>query len=358
MENRRNINCRIVSWVKETVANTYANDIHLVVMYGSFINGTDGKLSDVDFYFIPKTQRGYELARTFILDGVGYDLYPMSWERLEEIAALKNPMAPLLGDVEFLYCASPDDRLHFETLQAQLKANLADSELRNRIAQERCLESARVCARLDTSGTESAIRKNAGHAVMILADAIAAACGTYFHKGLKMQYQDLMALSPAVPGHMLTHYRAVAEAGSPEDAAFHAKAMLEVVCQWLGFSFQAPEEAYKEEPVAETVNAPLLAGLYEEISSTFNKIYASCEAGNHILAYLSAVCLQYELDWARSAGCPDWRLLDSYDYRDLPRLAARANELETALRQLIVENGSSLREYANFDSFTATMHNE
>lgn len=357
MENRKLINDRIVSWVRETVENTYADDIHLVVMYGSHINGTAGKLSDVDFYFVPRTQRGYDLARTFLLAGVGYDLYPKTWDQLEEIAALENPMGPLLGDVEFLYCASAEDRQRFEALQTKLKNNLADSELTVRIARERCLEAARICARLDTSVTESAIRKNAGHAVMVLADAIAAARGTYFHKGLKMQYQDLLALSPAVPGHIIAHYRAVAEAGSPEEARLQAKAMLDGVCAWLNFTFPTPKEVYREEPVAPTVDAPMLAGLYEEISSTFNKIYACCESGNHILAYLSAVCLQYELDWARSAGCPVWGLLDGYDHRDLPRLAARARDIERQLKNLIKDNGGILREYADFDSFAAAMQN-
>lgn len=353
MENRKIINDHIVSWVRETVIKNYAEDIHLVVMYGSHINGTAGALSDVDFYFIPKTERGYALAKTFILAGVGYDLYPITWEQLEEIAALKNPMSPLLGDVEFLFCASEKDRQRFEALQSRLKENLADTSLTKQTARERCLEAARICARLDASVTESAIRKHAGHAVMVLADAIAAAQGTYFHKGLKMQYHDLLALSPAVPAHITGHYRAVAEAAVPQEARFHAKAMLEAVSAWLGFSFPVPVETYREEPVADTVNAPLLAGLYEEICSTFNKIYTCCESGNHILAYFSAVCLQNELDWARSAGCPVWGLLDGYDHRNLPRLAARARGIETELRQLITENGGTLHEYPDFDSFAA-----
>ena len=50
----------------------------------NILSGTMNRLSDVDCYFIPKTERAYSFARTFMIEGVGYDIYPMSWERLEE----------------------------------------------------------------------------------------------------------------------------------------------------------------------------------------------------------------------------------------------------------------------------------
>lgn len=76
-----------------------------------------------------------------------------------------------------------------------------------------------------------------------------------------------------------------------------------------------------EVTVAVEVNASWLAGLYEEISSTFHKIYVCCENGNYILAFLSAVCLQRELDEAKRAGSPSYDLLSYFDYRELGKLA-------------------------------------
>jgi len=45
-------------------------------------HSTDGDNHGECFdYFVPATKRGEELAETFIIDGVGHDLYPRSWER-------------------------------------------------------------------------------------------------------------------------------------------------------------------------------------------------------------------------------------------------------------------------------------
>ena len=41
-------------------------------------------------FFIPVTRRGEQLARTFILEGVGLDVWGVSWERVENFAALNE----------------------------------------------------------------------------------------------------------------------------------------------------------------------------------------------------------------------------------------------------------------------------
>ncbi len=58
----------------------------------------------MDCCFIPKTERGYEMAAGFILEGVGYDIFPMSWERIERIACLRENLTPLVGDAEIIFC--------------------------------------------------------------------------------------------------------------------------------------------------------------------------------------------------------------------------------------------------------------
>lgn len=91
---------RLVSWIGETVRQHYVGKVALVCLYGSHINGTANEKSDVDCYFVTKTQDGRALARTFLLEGVGYDLFPMSWERIEAIVGLEQAHQPLVGDVQ------------------------------------------------------------------------------------------------------------------------------------------------------------------------------------------------------------------------------------------------------------------
>ena len=76
---RKELNRQVVRWLKERAAGPFAGDLSLVAAYGSHFNGTETEYSDVDCYFIPKTDRGWEFAADFLLAGVGYDVFPLSW---------------------------------------------------------------------------------------------------------------------------------------------------------------------------------------------------------------------------------------------------------------------------------------
>ena len=89
--------------------------------------------------------------------------------------------------------------------------------------------------------------------------------------------------------------------------------------------------------------AAQLVGLYEEISSTFLKIYRCAEIGDPVLAFLSAVCLQWELPWVD--------LLTSYRYEDLTPMAENARAVETQLRRELESAGVGLKEYKTFAEF-------
>ena len=164
---------RLVRWIEETVRKHYAGTVALVCLYGSHINGTAGETSDVDCYFVPKTQEGMALARTFLMEGVGYDLFPMSWQRLEAIARLEQSHQPLVGDVRVLYADSPADLERLEAVQRQLRDNLADPVFRQRAAQARF---ARACSRLPlATDDEKTARLKAGGLLMDVATAMTTA---------------------------------------------------------------------------------------------------------------------------------------------------------------------------------------
>ncbi len=87
-------NDRLIRWIQRR-AEGFRGDIAVIAAYGSYINGTANPRSDVDCYFVPKTERGGKFAATFILAGVGYDIFPMNWARLERIADLRDSLTPL-----------------------------------------------------------------------------------------------------------------------------------------------------------------------------------------------------------------------------------------------------------------------
>ncbi len=351
MEKRKEINDNLVKWIVNKVSTEYANDVSLVLIYGSYVNGTANSKSDVDCYYIPKSERGYDLAVGFIIEGVGYDIFPISWKRVEKIADLFENMSPLVGDVNIIYSNSADDVEHFKTMQARLKSNLLNDKYVKEIAARRCEVAGRFCTMLNQNHSASEVRKIAGLIIMTLADAVAVYNHDYYHFGLKKQFEDLQNNIPNVPRNIVDGYQNVVKAIDIGDVIKYAMKLFEDVCEYLNVTFTLQEVSEHKSQIVNKVDASWLASLYEEISSTFNKIYVCCETGNYILAFLSAVCLQKELDDAKEAGCPVYDLLSNFNYKELYKLSETARKVEIDFVQLITDHGGYIKQYDSYEQF-------
>lgn len=347
MEKRKAINDKIVAWLKNRAKTEYVDDVSLVAIYGSHINGTANYKSDVDCYFIPKTPRGELFKADFILAGVGYDIFPITWERLEGIAELNEFLTPLVGDAEIIYCSGVEAEERFHKLQSKLKANLMDDAHIQRTERARCKMAGEFCSAMRGSQNACEIRKLAGCIIMTLADAVAIHHHNYFHFGLKRQYENLCHDFPDVPKSIAAGYRNVVISDHVEAAADCALNMFEDVCKYLGLPATLPEESPMASGAERSLDGTELAALYEEISSTFNKIYVSCENGDDILAFLSAVCLQLELDEIDTS----FDLLSNFNYLHLDRLAKTTQNAEDRLVHLIEERGGKIKVFDSFEEF-------
>ena len=68
-----------------------------------------------------------------MIAGVGYDIFPIDWERVRNIANLEEGLLPLVGDVKVLYSASEENLGRFRGL----KDNLADKQKSQTAARKR-----------------------------------------------------------------------------------------------------------------------------------------------------------------------------------------------------------------------------
>lgn len=106
----------ITKWVLEKVEEEYKDDIALVVSHNTLRLESEKGTPSVS-YFIPITDKGRRFARTFILDGVGIDLWGIEWERMEQFADLNEYNISCLADSQVLYARTPEDRERFENLK-------------------------------------------------------------------------------------------------------------------------------------------------------------------------------------------------------------------------------------------------
>lgn len=348
---RKEINDNVVEWIVDKVKSEYADDVSLVLLYGSYINGTANSKSDVDCYYIPKTERGYHLGLGFIIDGVGYDLFPMSWERVTRIADLQECLLPLVGDAQVIYYGDLYDLERFEKKKSKFHKNLANDEYVKDIAQKRCEDANRMCAQIKQGGTLSEVRKIAGQVIMTLADAVAIYNHDYFHFGLKKQYEDLASNFPEIPQSIVSGYQKVITSSDVNDVIDKTVELFQNVCDYTQSTVNSQIDMMSNRTIVGTMNPEGLARLYEEISSTFNKIYVCCESGNYILAFLSAVCLQRELDDAREMGSPSYDLLGYFDDKDLSKLEEKTRAIERDFVELIINSGGNIKSYDNWEAF-------
>jgi len=121
------VGTRLVDWAIKKIESEYRDDVCLLLEHKSLRLGADMETKSFSFY-IPATNRANGLARTFIIDSIGYDLFPMSWDRIERMADVKEYNTTCLADGEILWARSEVDRERFLSLQARLRANLQNPQ--------------------------------------------------------------------------------------------------------------------------------------------------------------------------------------------------------------------------------------
>ena len=338
-------NDMIVEWVVKKIEKEYKDDVSMLLTYGSYENGTANSLSDVDFYFIPKTEKAYKLCKTFIVEGIGFDLFPMSWKRVEGLAELNESLTPCLANVKVLYCNSEEDKIKFEELQNRLNINLYNKVFMLDKSSKQVEMAMKFYCTMLFKEDICELRRLAGYIAMSLSDAVAYANQTYFSRGLKKQIEDLKNME-STPHDFVLLYESVIEMNS-EPAI--KECCYKMIKNTKNFLDRKTEKLIKVENKA---NYEELAELYEEIISTWNKIKVCCDSGDAVLAYISGTCLQNTLDMAsRENGLDKFNLMGAYDSKHLERFKERAINLQKEFVKLIEENGVNIEEYNTVEDF-------
>lgn len=349
------VNERLVRWIHQRAVRDFPQDLALVLHYGSSATGTAGPMSDVDCCFVPATDAGLRFARTFVIDGVGYDIFPVSWQRLERIADLREPLEPLVGDSVVLHAAKGQDREKLDDLRRRLRENLAEPGLRHDRAAADLGAAAVKLGSVAGSTDGGRIRTAAGLAGMDLAHAVALANGTYFHHGPKGMLRDLNAM-PQVPESFVPSLIALLTATDPDEATVQCVRLLHATAAFLEVTAPPivrsdPASVGDGPPRTPEVDPQALACLYEEICSSFVKVREHCASGDSVQAAIDALLLQRTLDEdvPREVGLP--RLVEAEGPTDVDRLMRRTDTIDTALLHAITQAGGQVEHYPDLDAF-------
>lgn len=334
----------IIQWIVRKIKNDYADDIAMLLIYGSYINGTANERSDVDFYFIPKTERGLELSRTFVINGIGYDLFPMSWERVEGIAAFKEPITPLVGNVRIEYYSSQHDLTRFKQIQQKLQDNLSDGMFMRGIAIKNLEKAMQKNTKMMLSESMKSVRVQSGEILLLLSDSVAYLNQTYFRNGLKNQLLDLQNMK-GISKTFVELYSRVIKATSIDEICRQTLMIIKETSQMIenaSITSKRPRSTHYQE----------LKCVYEESLSTWNKVKVCCQQGNKELAFISGIHLQAVLDWVNEDyAIPEYDIMTTFDSENLMSFEEKAEAIRNDMVEFFRAKGLELMDFESYEAF-------
>jgi len=274
----------VSSAIVEHIQQHCPDDIAIVACYGSYVQGSANPRSDLDFFFIPTSSDGYRASIQFIIDGISFDFWPISWERAERMANYEESNTSIIADCRLLYVRSDGDRDRFDQLQEKITdppglklLERAESELQGAYVHLYKMRSIPDQDNLAFYRTESQ-----GILTKVLY-SLALINRTYLRKGWGKNTEQIMnfMIRPARLEdyiHTLIHSISCRE----------MQATCELLTQETIELLIRQQESYTDGPsYTDRMN-----GFYEEFKGIFNKLTEACEMNDIVTAYYWSTGLQ------------------------------------------------------------------
>jgi len=336
-------NKALADWAVGKIEAEYRDDVCLLVEHMTL--NLEKDMDDTTFgFYIPATNRANGLARTFIIGGIGHDLFPMSWERIEGMADVKDYNTTCLRDGKILWARSDEDRQRFVSLQACLNANLQNPHYMYERAKKWLNAATEIYA--DTLFEERLykVRENAGHICDLLAIAVAFANLRYFKYGQKSQLSELSAMKK-VPEDFVKTYRDIVAESRPDA---QKRLCFELIKGTKAF-FRALEKPAAKKGAPDFSE---LANWYQELCYWWRRVYHWCDVNDPVNAYIWGCGLQGEAEeWGEKFGITDIDMLSAYNADNLDGFRKQAEKVELGFRAAIEKNGVKLDEYETIEAF-------
>ena len=99
---------RVAEILVSHAVRVHGEDVAIIACYGSRAKGTASASSDLDIFYIPDDGKAGALSSQFVLDGLPYDFWPVSWGLAEAIADARSSRpwavsASLIADAKVLH---------------------------------------------------------------------------------------------------------------------------------------------------------------------------------------------------------------------------------------------------------------
>lgn len=339
-------NEKIINMVIERARRDFPDEIAIIGLTGSFSTEDYHEKSDLDLIIINNTNDGWGIAKCFILEDVGYDIYCTPWEpSIEAKATLENPGISCLVDLHILYCA---DQKYMEKFNAYKKRAL--DSLAQPIGKE-CIIRAKDHinkAKQDFADVMlledlREVRLASCNVLYHLVNTLTNLNNTYFKRGVKRYLEEICSYE-YVPHNLEALYMAMVNAKNIEAIRSATHNFLKEI---VGL-YEAMYQMFVEKPIPTFDN---LTGTYEELWCNYrNKVLKSVVSGDKSYAYHVAMGAQNFLDeMTEDRGTIKIDLLQHFDSDNLGLFKDKYLEAMEKYLEEYTKVGKSVVRYNTFD---------
>ncbi len=349
------------------IKQRYSQDVAIVGYYGSYLQGRATERSDLDFFFIPATPRGREVELQFVIDEIGFDFWPIAWERAERMAAFEEWNTTIIADCELLYVRADEDRERFMKLRETI-GTMGDSAATARLthkaeeAMKECLVGLGRMRLVKDLDDLTYCRMLAQDMAVNIFKALALLNQTYFTRGWG-HYREQVRAFRHKPEQLDQHLDMLMYSRSAQEICHACEQLTLSTLNLIAERYGSLESvrSYSER----------MKGYYEEERGMLNKLLTACENRHYETAFFAATGVQdglarmlYAAEYGRWPGVSDWMecreiygrfkypdlvtLLDPTDYEPL-RIAVE--DLITRLQEHMDAEGVEINRFDTVADF-------
>jgi len=336
---------KLMDWAIDKIKSEYYDDVALLIGVEGYNINNDGHGECFD-YFVPVTNRGNELSQTFIINGIGYDLYPRSWERTERTASLDDTGTLCLANAKILYSRSSEDTERFESIRQKLFDNLSDSAFVYRKALEKLDIAMDLYRTMMFEDKLYKIKMAAGFIAHYLSLSVMYLNGTYEKNWKESKIPHLFERFDSIPDNFIEYYQAVICADSEVELKNLAHLLIATSRKFI-----AKYKVTNDIPAKER-DFTKLADWYQECCLYLRRIYYYCDINDSTAAFAAACGIQSELNIIKDEfGLHEMDMLSCFDAANLEAFAKNTKELEEYIISEIALHGIAIKDYKTLEDF-------
>jgi len=338
-------------------------EVDLIFQYGSLLKGNTHRYSDMDISYVPVHESTGEAITVLVAD-ILFDLYPLCWSRLAQMAEFRDMSGTILAHSRIVYARTPQAARRFEELAERLRhlQTPAARPAMLRLAHELFQKTGYDYYLLRTQVAKGHFLSSMRHGQQIV-DTVLHSLAACNQRSIDTRKLPEVLTLPRLPEGLVETIGQVNEAATPEALLIACERLLDTTRDLLLAEQQAVHRTQATYP-------EVLRAAYPELKADLQRVLIACERQDRYLLNSKLLSFYHELAVHISIASrgveysgfntlaeyePDFEVLGfpallplavAGDFAELHRQCLVFDE---HLRRFLVEHGVALNVFTSLD---------